>query len=41
LESQDNEAKLEREVRNWLRAKIKEIEEERAEHANVLAAERD
>jgi hypothetical protein len=30
LEQQDNQAKLEREVRNWLRAKIKQIEEERA-----------
>jgi hypothetical protein len=30
LEVEDNEAKLERKVRDWLRAKIKEIEEERA-----------
>ena len=30
LELQDNEAKLEREVSGWLRAKIKEIEEQRA-----------
>ena len=30
LELQDNEAKLEKEVKGWLRAKISEIEEERA-----------
>jgi hypothetical protein len=30
LESEDNQAKLERAVSQWLRAKIKEIEEERA-----------
>jgi len=30
LESQDNQAKLEQEVTEWLRAKIKEIEEQRA-----------
>jgi hypothetical protein len=30
LEAQDNEAKLEREVSGWLRAKISEIEEDRA-----------
>ncbi len=41
LESQDNQSKLEREVSQWLRARIKELEEERAEHANVLVAERD
>jgi hypothetical protein len=35
LELQDNQAKLEREVSQWLRARIKEIEEERTEHANV------
>ena len=35
LESQDNQAKLEREVKQWLRARIKQIEEERAEQATV------
>jgi hypothetical protein len=30
LEAEDNQAKLEQEVGDWLRAKIKEIEEERA-----------
>lgn len=35
LESQDNQAKLERELSQWLRARIKQIEEERAEHANA------
>jgi len=35
LELQENQAKLEREVINWLRARIKEIEEERAEHAKA------
>jgi hypothetical protein len=30
LEAQDNQAKLERNVRDWLRARIKQIEEERA-----------
>lgn len=30
LELRDNQGKLEREVTNWLRAKIKEIEEQRA-----------
>jgi hypothetical protein len=35
LEFQDNEAKLEREVSAWLRARIKEIEEERTEHAKA------
>jgi hypothetical protein len=34
LEAQDNQAKLEREVTEWLRAKIKAIEEKRAEHPN-------
>jgi hypothetical protein len=31
LEAEDNEAKLERKMGNWLRARIKEIEEKRAE----------
>ena len=35
LELQDNQAKLEREVSQWLRARIKQIEEERAEHATA------
>ena len=35
LEQQDNQAKLEREVKAWLRARIKEIEEERAGHATI------
>ena len=35
LERQENQAKLEREVSRWLRARIKEIEEERAEHAQA------
>ena len=30
LEQEDNQAKLEREVKEWLRARIKEIEEERS-----------
>src|SRR5689334_16920984 len=30
LEQEDNQAKLEREVSTWLRARIKEIEQERA-----------
>jgi hypothetical protein len=30
LEAEDNEAKLEKEVGNWLRARIREIEEQRA-----------
>jgi hypothetical protein len=34
LESRDNQAKLEREVSAWLRAKINEIEQERAARAN-------
>ena len=33
LESEDNEAKLERKVGDWLRARIKEIEEQRATQA--------
>lgn len=33
LDLQDNQAKLEREVSAWLRARIKEIEVERASHA--------
>jgi hypothetical protein len=35
LELQDNQAKLEREVSGWLRARIKEFEEGRTEHAKV------
>ena len=35
LEQKDNQAKLEREVSEWLRAKIKQIEEERTEHATI------
>lgn len=33
LEAEGNEAKLERRVRDWLRAKIKKIEEERSKQA--------
>ena len=33
LEMKDNEAKLEHKLRDWLRARIKEIEEERATKA--------
>jgi hypothetical protein len=33
LEAEDNEAKLERKVSDWLRVKIKEIEEKRAAQA--------
>ena len=33
LEAEGNDAKLERRVRDWLRARIKEIEEERASQA--------
>jgi hypothetical protein len=33
LEAEDNEAKLERKVGDWLRARIKKIEEERATQA--------
>jgi hypothetical protein len=40
LELQDNQAKLEREVSAWLRARIKEIEEERGEHASREVDER-
>jgi hypothetical protein len=35
LERQDNQTKLVSEVSGWLRARIKEIEEERSEQANV------
>ena len=35
LELEDNEAKLEREVKYWLRARIREIEEERSKQAVV------
>jgi hypothetical protein len=35
LELQDNEADLERKVGDWLRARIKEIEEARAKHENA------
>ncbi|HEU4797018.1 MAG TPA: hypothetical protein VFT02_15395 [Pyrinomonadaceae bacterium] len=35
LESQENQAKLERHVSQWLRAKIKQIEEERAAQVNA------
>lgn len=37
LELQDNQAKLEREVGKWLREKIKQIEEERANTARTAA----
>jgi len=37
LELQDNQAKLEREVGRWLRDRIKQIEEERANTANIQA----
>ena len=33
LELEDNEAKLEREVKDWLRGRIREIEEERSKPA--------
>ncbi|MDQ5845753.1 MAG: hypothetical protein M3539_10720 [Acidobacteriota bacterium] len=33
LETEDNEAKLELKIRDWLRTKIKEIEEQRATRA--------
>jgi hypothetical protein len=33
LEGRDNQTKLEHQVTEWLRAKIKAIEEERAQHA--------
>lgn len=32
LEFQDNQTKIEREVSDWLRARIKELEERRTEH---------
>jgi hypothetical protein len=35
LELQDNQAKLEREVSEWLRARIKQIEDERSARVNV------
>jgi hypothetical protein len=35
LELEGNEAKLERRIRDWLRARIREIEEERSKPANV------
>ena len=35
LELQDSQAKLEQKVAEWLRARIKEIEEAGAEHANA------
>ena len=35
LEAVDNEAKLERKVRDWLRAQIKKIEEQRATQATA------
>ena len=38
LESQDNQAKLEREVGKWLRQRIKQIEEERANTASMKLA---
>jgi hypothetical protein len=37
LELQDNQAKLEREVVRWLRDRIKQIEEERANAASIKA----
>ena len=39
LEAEDNEAKLERKTGDWLRAKIKEIGEERANQAIALAGD--
>src|SRR6187431_3372530 len=35
LELKDDQAKLERKVSEWLRAKIKDIEEDRARHASA------
>lgn len=35
LELEDNEAKVEREVKDWLRARIREIEEQRSKPAPV------
>jgi hypothetical protein len=40
LELQDNQAKLEREIKQWLRARINQIEEERREQ-EIVFAERD
>ena len=37
---EENQAKLEREVTKWLRDRIKEIEEERAEHATCEVDDR-
>jgi len=37
LESRDNQAKLEREVMDWLRARIAEIEEERSQRTTTEA----
>jgi len=37
LELEDNEAKLEREVKDWLRARIREIEEQRSNPAVLQA----
>jgi hypothetical protein len=36
LEHEDNEAKLERELKNWLRARIQEIEKKRSQTNNRL-----
>lgn len=42
LESEDNQQKLESAVKDWLRAKIKEMEDERAlREIDFLTAERD
>jgi hypothetical protein len=38
LELQDNQAKLEREVGRWLRERIKQIEEERANTGKIETA---
>ena len=35
LEHEDNEAKLERKVKDWLRARIREIEEKRSKPVNA------
>jgi len=40
LELRDNQAKLEREVTTWLRDRIKQIEEERAKAATLVAETR-
>jgi len=37
LELEDNQAKLERDVKDWLRARISEIEEERGKPAMTLS----